>query len=250
MKSDMAKVLHPLAARPMLAYSMDLAWQLNPAELLVVVGYQGDRIRDAFQGYSPPPKWVTQPEQNGTADAVNCALPHVAENVQRVVILYGDVPLLNKATLDPLLQEHHEGKACMTVLTATLDDPTGYGRIIRDDTGGILRIVEQADADDEQQRITEINTGIYCIEVPFLREALDNLTADNAQGEYYLTDLVEYGSKQGLPIRSVCTQKFFRALGVNSRGDLAEAREGHTPRHMRALDGRRRDRAGPGDHLY
>ena len=225
MKSNTVKVLHPLASRPMLAYILDLGWQLGPKDLFAVVGCQADRVREIFSGYSPPPQWIVQPEQKGTGDAVRCTLPYIHDTVQTVVILYGDVPLLKKNAVDNLIATHQREKAAMTILTAMLDDPHGYGRIVRDGNRKILRIVEQADAREEEKKVREINTGIYCIQASLLRDAIDNLTADNAQGEYYLTDLVDYAAKKDLQVGAVLTDDPFRSLGVNSRGDLAVAEQ-------------------------
>jgi bifunctional UDP-N-acetylglucosamine pyrophosphorylase / glucosamine-1-phosphate N-acetyltransferase len=223
MKSNTVKVLHPLASRPLLAYSLDLGWQLDPLELFVVVGFQAERVREVFADYRPAPRWIDQPEQKGTADAVRCTLPYLPKTVKTAIVLYGDVPLLKKTTLDALLSKHAQEGASMSVLTAQMDAPHGYGRIVRDRDGRISRIVEEADADGEQKRIREINTGICCIHLPFLLEAIETLTSHNAQGEYYLTDIVSYGASRGLPVSSVLAQEPFRTLGINTRNDLAEA---------------------------
>jgi len=223
MKSGTVKVLHPLAGRPMLAYGLDLAFGLGPAQILVVIGYQAERVQEAFSGQASRITWVLQPEQKGTADAVRCAVPFLNKTRGTVLIHYGDVPLLRMDSLTRLLQEHRERKSKLTFLTAVLENPKGYGRIIRDETGRLLRIVEEADARDRERAVREINTGITCVEVPFLLEALKNLEADNAQREYYLTDIAAYGVSQGLRIASVITDDPFRALGINTRKDLAEA---------------------------
>jgi len=226
MKSDTVKVLHPLGSRPLLAYILDLGWRMEPRELFVVVGFQGDRVRETFHGYRPSPVWVVQPSQKGTADAVRCVLPWIRQTVSTLVVLYGDVPLLNRRTLDSLLAKHLAQGSAMTVLTAPMDNPHGYGRIVRDPSSGrIQRIVEQADADEREKQIREINTGIYCIERTFLVEAIGHLTSDNAQGEYYLTDLVALGCSRGELIGSDSTDEPFRALGINSRIDLARAEQ-------------------------
>jgi len=223
MKSDTVKVLHPIAGRPMLAYSLDLAFELEPREILVVVGFQADRVRQAFAETDSRVIWVLQPEQKGTADAVRCALPHLTQSQGTVLIHYGDVPLLRKETLLALLEQHKRSASPLTFLTAHLDDPTGYGRIVRDGTGAFVRIVEEADATPEEKSLREVNTGITCVEIPFLREALDRLRDDNAQREFYLTDLAAYAVSRGLRVGSLVTEEAFRALGINTRKDLAEA---------------------------
>ncbi len=223
MKSNTIKVLHPLAGRPVLAYSLDVAGQLNPQGLFVVVGYQAEKVQTVFADYNLPLDWVVQPEQNGTADAVRCAIPKINKSSDTVIVLYGDVPLLKAQTLQALLEQHHKEDACITLLTACLDFPHGYGRILRNGEGRVCRIIEQADTNEQEQQIKEINTGIYCFRSSFLIEAIDKLEANNAQGEYYLTDLISYAASKGLPIQSKITDEPFRALGINSRKDLAEA---------------------------
>lgn len=223
MKSDTVKVLHPIAGRPMLAYGLDLARELDPREILVVVGFQAERVRRAFPETGSRVTWVLQPEQKGTADAVRWALPYLTRDLGTVLIHYGDVPLLRKETLLALLEEHRRSASKLTFLTACLDDPTGYGRIVRDGAGTFLRIVEEADATPQEKTLREVNTGITCVEIPFLREALDRLRDDNAQKEFYLTDLAAYAVSQGLRVGSLLAEDAFRALGINTRKDLAEA---------------------------
>ncbi len=223
MKSETVKVLHPIAGRPMLAYSLELACELDPREILVVVGFQADRVRQAFPETDSRVIWVLQPEQKGTADAVRCALPHLKQDLGTVLIHYGDVPLLGKETLLALLDEHRRGASQLTFLTARLENPAGYGRIVRDSAGTFLRIVEEADAAPEEKALREVNTGITCVEILFLREALGRLRDDNAQKEFYLTDLAAYAVSRGLRVGSLVTEDAFRALGINTRKDLSEA---------------------------
>jgi len=223
MKSRTIKVLHPLAGRPILAYSLDTASQLNPEGLFVVIGHQAETVKEAFSGSDIQPRWIIQFEQLGTAHAVRCAMPSLSDATETVVVLYGDVPLLRAETLQDLLDQHHRTQAYITLLTAILEVPSGYGRILRDSNGRIFRIVEEADTDQKEKEIQEINTGIYCFRYSLLAEAIDTLEANNAQGEYYLTDIFAYASEKGYPIHSKVTDEPFRALGVNSRKDLAEA---------------------------
>jgi len=225
MKSRTVKVLHPLAGRPMLAYGLDIASRLHPNRTLVVLGYQAAEVREAFSGYVPAPHWVIQAEQKGTADAVKSALPFLPNDTRAVLVLYGDVPLLKTRVLLDLLARHRERDAQLTLLTAELDDPAGYGRIVRDDAGRLLRIVEHADAGEEERKIREINTGILCLETGFLRETLGRVTPENAQGEYYLTDLVACAVSGGFRLEWEKTDEPFRALGINTRADLAQAQK-------------------------
>lgn len=223
MRSNLVKVLHPLAGRPMLAYVLDLASSLRPQRLAVVIGHQADAVKKAFEKESSRLVWVLQREQKGTADAVIAARGALQGFVGTLVILYGDVPLLRRTTVRGLLRAHRKATVPVTVLTATVSDPTGYGRIVRGPDGGLIRIVEEADASPAERSIREINTGIYCMEAPFLFEALATVDAENAQGEYYLTDVIATCVKRGGRVGSYETEEPERALGINTRRDLAVA---------------------------
>jgi len=223
MRSNLVKVLHPLAGRPMLAYVLDLASSLRPRRLAVVIGHQADAVKKAFEKESRRVAWVLQREQKGTADAVMAARGALQGFKGTLVVLYGDVPLLRPITVRALLGAHKKTEVPVTVLTATVSDPAGYGRIVRGPDGGIVRIVEEADASPAERSIREINTGIYCMEVPFLFEALASVDAENAQGEYYLTDVIASCVKRGRRVGSYETSEPERALGINTRKDLAAA---------------------------
>ena len=183
MKSALPKVLLPVAARPMLAHVIDAARALQPAGIHVVYGNRGEQVRAAFAGDSGL-AWVEQSRQLGTGHAVQQALPAVPDDA-RVLVLYGDVPLITAGTLRRLLAEPR----ALAVLAAELPDPTGYGRIVRDARGHVARIVEHKDADAEQRRIDLVNTGVIACDAGRLRGWLSALRNDNAQGEYYLTDV-------------------------------------------------------------
>lgn len=222
MKSDCAKVMHPLAGQPMLAWPLQIARSGGAEKLVVVIGHQAEVV-EKYCASSPNTECVLQAEQLGTGHAVACAKEVLSSFQGTVLILCGDTPLLTTQTIQKLLASHHEQKAVLTVLTAIMPNPFGYGRIVRDQTGRLLRIVEQKDATPPEQAITEINSGIYCMESEFLFSNIDSIRSDNAQGEFYLTDLVSIAAHKGLPCAAVCGDDPDEIMGVNDRVQLAEA---------------------------
>jgi len=217
MHSDLPKVLHPVAGQPMLQHVLQTARKLSPTRLVVVVGHGADKVRAAVQ--ADDVAFAEQAQQLGTGHAVQQALPLLDDSVPTLV-LYGDVPLTSDATLRALLAE--AGNERMGVLTIEMADPTGYGRIVRDAAGRIVRIVEQKDASDAVRAIREINTGIIACPTPYLRSWLASLRNDNAQGEYYLTDTIERAAQAGVDIVSAQPSAEWETLGVNSKLQLAE----------------------------
>ena len=222
MRSALPKVLHPLAGRPLLSHVIDTARTLEPNRLVVVIGHGGDAVRAAVA--APDVLFVVQEQQLGTGHAVKQALPLLDPGAPTLV-LYGDVPLTRASTLKRLVDSAAEG--CYGVLTVTLDDPTGYGRIVRDQTGCVVRIVEQKDATPEQLRIAEINTGIVVTPTAQLGMWLAALKNDNAQGEYYLTDVVERATEAGFEVVTAQPDEEWETLGVNSKQQLAELERIH-----------------------
>jgi len=217
MRSSLAKVLHEVAGRPLILHVLQSAAALSPSPIIVVVGHQGDAVRAVVgEGVTT----VLQSEQLGTGHAVMQARPALEGFDGDVLVLCGDVPLLRSETMQELVLEHRAAGAKVTVLSAKVEDPTGYGRIVRGKGQGELRIVEDADAAEEETMIDEINTGTYCFDAQFLLRELDRLGRDNAQGEYYLTDLVEIASNQGAAACATL-EEGEEGLGVNSRADLA-----------------------------
>jgi bifunctional UDP-N-acetylglucosamine pyrophosphorylase/glucosamine-1-phosphate N-acetyltransferase len=216
MRSDLPKVLHPLAGRPLLAHVLDTARELAPRKIIVVHGHGAERVRDAFSGKDID--WVLQPEQLGTAHAVMQAMPRVSSDAD-VLLLYGDVPLVRAATLKRLLEAAREGLA---LLTAELADPAAYGRIVRDASGRVTRIVELRDASGAERAIREINAGFYALSARRLSGWLKKIDNRNAQKEYYLTDLVALAVGEGVPLVAVKTDAPWEAAGVNSKRELAE----------------------------
>ncbi|WP_207003378.1 bifunctional UDP-N-acetylglucosamine diphosphorylase/glucosamine-1-phosphate N-acetyltransferase GlmU [Trinickia mobilis] len=222
MRSALPKVLHPLAGRPLLSHVIDTARTLKPGRLVVVVGHGAEQVREAVA--APDVQFVLQAEQLGTGHAVQQALP-LLDPAQPTLVLYGDVPLTKSTTLKRLTDAAVEGR--YGVLTVTLDDPTGYGRIVRDSAGYVQRIVEQKDATPEQQKIREINTGIVVTPTAQLAMWLASLKNDNAQGEFYLTDVVERAIEAGFDIVTTQPDDEWETLGVNSKTQLAELERVH-----------------------
>ncbi|MDW3683972.1 bifunctional UDP-N-acetylglucosamine diphosphorylase/glucosamine-1-phosphate N-acetyltransferase GlmU [Cupriavidus ulmosensis] len=221
MNSALPKVLHPLAGRPLLAHVIETARKLLPTRLVVVVGHGADRVREAVG--APDVAFALQAEQLGTGHAVAQALP-LLDDSQPTLVLYGDVPLTEAATLQRLVAA--AGSERFGILTVEMDDPTGYGRIVRD-AGKIVRIVEQKDASEPQRAIREINTGIILAPTGPLRRWLSTLRNDNAQGEYYLTDAVERAVADGMEVVSAQPDALWETLGVNSKVQLAELERIH-----------------------
>ena len=222
MRSALPKVLHPLAGRPLLAHVIDTARTLNPTRLVVVIGHGAEQVREAVA--APDVQFALQEQQLGTGHAVQQALPLLDASAPTLV-LYGDVPLTKTSTLKRLTDAAgHDGYG---VLTVTLDDPTGYGRIVRDAQGKVERIVEQKDATPEQQKIAEINTGIVVMPTKRLDGWLSSLKNDNAQGEFYLTDVVELAIEAGIDAVTAQPDEEWETLGVNSKQQLAELERIH-----------------------
>ena len=216
-RSDLAKVLHPLAGRALLAHVIRTARALNPAQLCVVVGHGAEGVRNAFVG--EPLEWALQEQQLGTGHAVMQALPKL-HGAGTVLVLYGDVPLIEADTLRPLV--HSASKGALALLTQELDVPRGYGRIVRDAAGNVTGIVEEKDASDSQRAIREVNTGILAVSRERLAAWLAGLRNDNAQGEYYLTDIVAAACRDGVPIEVHRPRDAAECLGVNSKAELAK----------------------------
>ena len=227
MKSSRAKVLHLLDGRPLINHVCDTALTLSPQRVFVIVGHQADDVKSAVLSEFDPSKFKfpIQKQQLGTGDAVNSARDLLAKSESTIVVLSGDVPMLSGATLSKLVQKHrdHQGRgAACTILSVKLKDPTGYGRVVRDENGSFLRIVEQKDATEEEKRIDEINSGIYAFDTKKLYNALDRVGNSNAQGEYYLTDVPAILRNDGEGIEIFQCVDQFEVEGVNDRRQLAE----------------------------
>ena len=216
MKSDLPKVLHPIAGLPLLGHVLNTAMSLHAERQWVVIGHGADQVREAFA--SSDIHWALQTEQKGTGHAVAQALPGVTDD-QVVLVLYGDVPLIQADTLQPLVAAAEAGQ--LGLLTVTLPDPTGYGRIVRDSHGQVQAIVEHKDASEAQRRIGEVNTGILAAPASRLKSWLPRLSADNAQGEYYLTDIIAMAVADGVDVQTHQPADATEVEGVNDRVQLA-----------------------------
>ena len=216
MRSALPKVLHPLAGKPLISHVLDTASQFSEAPPIVVFGHGGDQLQAALRDRTI--RWVEQREQLGTGHAVAQVLPAL-DPLQLVLILFGDVPLISQATLLSLLEAAQPSG--FALLTAVLAEPTGYGRVLRDDAGKILKIVEHKDATPEQRTVKEINTGIMVIKGEYLHRWLPQLANNNVQGEYYLTDCVERAEAENIRVAGVMARSESEITGVNDRVQLA-----------------------------
>ena len=230
MRSVLPKVLQPLAAKPMLGHVLDTARALEARRIVVVYGHGGEVVREALD--APDLAWARQDPPQGTGHAVQQAMPLV-EDGDTALILYGDVPLIGVPTLQRLMAA--AGDRQMALLTVHMADPTGYGRILRDAAGQVTRIVEEKDATPDERRVTEVNTGILAAPVERLRHWLANLKNDNAQGEYYLTDIIAMAVAEGIQVITTQPDAFEETLGVNKKTQLAELERIHQRNIARGL---------------
>ncbi len=217
MRSDLPKVLHPLAGKSLLEHVVNTAQQLDAQDIHVVYGHGGEGVRTALSHLQV--KWVLQAEQLGTGHAVAQAVPAIASD-HTVLVLYGDVPLITADTLAPLIDQARHG--ALGLLTATLDDPRGYGRIVRNARNDVTRIVEQKDASEDERRINEVNTGMLAVNAACLQRWVAQLDNRNAQGEFYLTDIIALAVKEHVPVHTAQAASIDEILGVNDRVQLAD----------------------------
>lgn len=222
MKSKLYKVLHPVCGKPMVEHVIDHIETVNVDRIVTVVGHGADLVKETLGNKS---EYVLQAEQLGTAHAVQQAEPILGELEGTTLVVCGDTPLIRPETMQALFAHHAKQGAKATILTAVAENPTGYGRILRDAAGQVAQIVEQKDATAEQQKVTEINTGTYCFDNKALFAALKQVKNDNAQGEYYLPDVIEIMQKQGEIVSAYVTDNFDETLGVNDRFALSQAEE-------------------------
>jgi bifunctional UDP-N-acetylglucosamine pyrophosphorylase / glucosamine-1-phosphate N-acetyltransferase len=229
MRSAVPKVLHPIAGRSLLGHAVHAVAALEPEHLVVVVGHGLGQVRDAVadlaEELARPVLPAEQKERLGTGHAVRCALDVLpGELTGPVLVTYGDVPLLEPATLGALLRDHVGSEAPLTLLTSDVEDPTGYGRVLRETDGTVTRIIEEADATREQRAVHEVNSGVYAFDAGFLLAAIGRLRTTNSQGELYLTDLVKIAHDDGADVRGVRCADGWQVRGVNDRVQLAATR--------------------------
>lgn len=233
MKSKLYKVLHPVCGKPMVEHVVDEALKLSLSKLVTIVGHGAEEVKKQLGDKS---EYALQAEQLGTAHAVKQAQPFLADEKGVTIVICGDTPLLTAETMEQMLKEHAQREAKATILTAVAEDPTGYGRIIRSENGAVQKIVEHKDASEEERLVTEINTGTYCFDNEALFRAIDQVSNDNAQGEYYLPDVIEILKNEGETVAAYQTGNFQETLGVNDRVALSQAeqfmKERINKRHM------------------
>jgi bifunctional UDP-N-acetylglucosamine pyrophosphorylase/glucosamine-1-phosphate N-acetyltransferase len=234
MKSARPKILHELAGRPLIEHVLRTVDPLGAVETILVVGHGADEVRAALSARTDL-QYVVQSPQLGTGHALIQTRPVLEGQTGDVLLLYADVPLLQASTLSRLVEQHRATHASATVLTADLVDPYGYGRIVRDADGRVARIVEERDASADERAIREINSGIYAFALAPLFDALGSLATDNAQGEYYLTDLVAAYRRRRLRVETLSLDDATELRGVNTRVDLAELSGVVRDRKRRAL---------------
>ncbi|EWG98456.1 NTP transferase domain-containing protein, partial [Halomonas sp. BC04] len=223
MRSQLPKVLHRLAGKPMVSHVIDTARRLAADRMHVVIGHGADRVRQVLGDY--PVRFALQAEQKGTGHAVAQALDGLGKG--KVLVLYGDVPLIRRETLKVLLDQVTETR--MGLLTVTLEDPNGYGRILRNDAGEVVAIVEQKDASERELAVRECNTGIMAMTAAQLQRWLPRLSADNAQGEYYLTDVIAMAAADGVAIATAQPDNPLEVEGVNNRLQMARLERAYQP---------------------
>jgi bifunctional UDP-N-acetylglucosamine pyrophosphorylase/glucosamine-1-phosphate N-acetyltransferase len=238
MKSSHPKVLHQILGRPMIAYLLDTLINLGISDILLVVGYQAEKVQEALQDY--PVRFVVQEPQLGTGHAVQMAMAAVPPETQEVMVLCGDAPLISGESIDALRQLHKNHQAAVTIQTVVLPDGLHYGRVVRDEAGRVTAVLQSKDSVDRPEilAIREINTGAYSFDSQFLREALDQIPKSPVTGEIYLTDLIHIAKAQGRAVEALIDPDVDSLLGINSRSELAQA----TQTVKRKINARHMDR--------
>jgi bifunctional UDP-N-acetylglucosamine pyrophosphorylase/glucosamine-1-phosphate N-acetyltransferase len=220
MKSKLYKVLHPVCGKPMVEHVIDQVSALELHKIVTIIGFGAELVKSTLGERS---EYALQEEQLGTAHAVMQSSAQLKQEKGTTLVICGDTPLITTETMEALLKHHEETNAKATILTAHAKDPTGYGRIIRQSNGDVKRIVEHKDASEEERTVKEINTGTYCFDNEALFQALDKVSNDNVQGEYYLPDVIEILKNEGETVSAFQTERFEETLGVNDRVALAQA---------------------------
>ena len=221
MNSDLPKVLHKLNGKALLDFVLDESELLNPIETILVVGFKKEQVISHTENRINL-KYVTQIEQLGTGHAVLQTEELLKNNKGHIIILYGDVPNIKASTLRPIIDEHIINNRDLTLITAEIDDPSGYGRIIRDKNGNLLKIVEEKDCDDDERKIKEWNPGIYIFKIPEVFEVLNNIRTNNASKEYYLTDAIGLAQQSNMQINAIKIANSNEVIGINTADQLEE----------------------------
>ena len=221
-KSNQIKILHNLLNVPMVCYVVRALEEVKPEKILVVVGHQKEKVKEVLASYNI--EFIEQFEQKGTAHALMCCKKVFEENIEKdVLVLYGDAPLIQPELLKTLIYSHQNSNNVATLVIAELNSPHGYGRIIRDREGHIMKVIEERNADEEERRIKEVNTGIYMFKISELLPALSQISLDSIKKEYYLTQIVEIFYKMKKPVGEIKTDQIEDILGINTRLELAHA---------------------------
>ena len=221
MNSDLPKVLHKLNGKALLDFVIDESELLNPIEIILVVGFKKEQVISHTENRINL-KYATQIEQLGTGHAVLQTEELLKNNKGHIIILYGDVPNIKASTLRPIIDEHIINNRDLTLITAEIDDPSGYGRIIRDKNGNLLKIVEEKDCDDDERKIKEWNPGIYIFKIPEVFEVLNNIRTNNASKEYYLTDAIGLAQQSNMQINAIKIANSNEVIGINTADQLEE----------------------------
>lgn len=224
MKSDTPKVLHTIFDKTLLGYVIDAVNNTGLAdENFVIVGHQADKVEEFVTSNYNNARCILQSPQLGTGHAVCMALPYLNDFCGEIIILCGDTPLITAETLKEFVQTHKAKKSDITVMSAVFENPANYGRIIRNSDGTLNSIIEEKDADDEQKKVKEINAGVYCLNWGKIKQAFSELKTNNAQGEYYLTDIIKWGNEHKLSVNAYTLKNNEEIYGINSKANLAEA---------------------------
>ena len=221
MNSDLPKVLHKLQSKPLIDYVIDESELLNPKEIIVVVGFKKESVIKHTESRINL-KYATQIEQLGTGHAVLQTNELLKNKRGHILILYGDVPNIKASTLQPIVNDHISNNRDLTLITAEIDDPTGYGRIIRDKNGNLLKIVEEKDCSDDEKKIKEWNPGIYIFKIPEVFKILNNIKTNNASKEYYLTDAIGLAQQSNMQIKAIKIENSDEVIGINTADQLKE----------------------------
>ncbi|WP_299979595.1 sugar phosphate nucleotidyltransferase [Desulfobacula sp.] len=222
MNSDIAKVLHRVASKSMVVHVVECAIKIARDNVVVVVGYQAQKVKDEVGKFFKV-DYAVQEELLGTGDAVKVAIPGLKPGIKDVLVLCGDVPLIQESTLRNLMDGHKQNQAKVSVLATDVDDPTGYGRIVLDQQNNMLCIKEEADASENEKKIKKVNAGIYCFDKELLISVIDEIKPDNNQKEYYLTDVVEIAQKRHEKMAVITMDDPKQVIGVNTLEELGKA---------------------------